>query len=117
MTGRLRRTLTEPGVHPADAAAAASTLAALAQQGLPGADPSDWHGLAAPTTAGPLYEGEVVRVSPSKIERIEESVLDWFLETVAGGDSGIVANVGTIVHWAMETTTDPTDRPALGCRR
>jgi superfamily I DNA/RNA helicase/RecB family exonuclease len=108
MTGRLRRTLTEPGVPPSEAAAAASTLAALAQQGLPGADPSDWHGLAAPTTAGPLYEGEVVRVSPSKIERIEESVLDWFLETVAGGDSGIVANVGTIVHWAMETTTDPT---------
>jgi len=108
MTGRLRRTLTEPGVHPSDAAAAASTLAALAQQGLPGADPSDWHGLATPTTSGALYEGEVVRVSPSKIERIEESVLDWFLETVAGGDSGIVANVGTIVHWAMETTTDPT---------
>jgi RecB family exonuclease len=108
MTGRLRRMLTEPGATAADRAAAASTLAALAEQGLPGADPADWHGLAAPSTTGPLYEGGTVRVSPSQIEKIEESVLDWFLEAMAGGDSGIVANVGTILHWAMETTEDPT---------
>ncbi|HWM34952.1 MAG TPA: ATP-dependent DNA helicase [Pseudolysinimonas sp.] len=108
MTGRLRRTLTEPGVPTAEVTAAASTLAALAAQGLPGADPADWHGLAESSTTGPLYEGDTVRVSPSQIERIEESVLDWFLEAMAGGDSGVVANVGTILHWAMETTPDPT---------
>jgi RecB family exonuclease len=41
------------------------------------------------------------------VERLEESPLDWFLETIAGGDSGVVAGVGTILHWAMETTDDP----------
>ncbi|MFW8745701.1 RecB family exonuclease, partial [Mesorhizobium japonicum] len=60
------------------------------------------------SSTGPLFEGEPVRVSPSRIERLEESPLDWFLETIAGGDSGVVANVGTIIHWAMETTPEPS---------
>ncbi|MGN6325208.1 ATP-dependent helicase [Pseudolysinimonas sp.] len=106
--GRLRRTLTDPRAPRAEVDAAASSLAELARLGLPGADPADWHGLAPISSEGPLFAGEPVRVSPSRIERLEESPLDWFLETIAGGDSGVVANVGTILHWAMETTPDPT---------
>ena len=106
-TGRLRRTLADPRSNRADAAAAASSLAELARLGLPGASPDDWHGLEPISSTGPLYEGDSIPVSPSRMERLEESPLDWFLETIAGGDSGVVAGVGTILHWAMETTDDP----------
>jgi superfamily I DNA/RNA helicase/RecB family exonuclease len=106
-TGRLRRTLADPRSNRADAAAAASSLAELARLGLPGASPDDWHGLQPISSTAPLYEGTTVPVSPSRMERLEESPLDWFLETIAGGESGVVAGVGTILHWAMETTDDP----------
>ena len=46
------------------------------------------------------------------IEKLLDSPLDWFLERVAGADSGVIAAVGTIVHWAMETAPAPT-REAL----
>jgi superfamily I DNA/RNA helicase len=106
-TGRLRRTLADPRSNRADAAGAAGSLAELARLGLPGASPDDWHGLEPLSTTGPLFEGASIPVSPSRMERLEESPLDWFLETIAGGDSGVVAGVGTILHWAMETTSDP----------
>ncbi|MEO6532727.1 MAG: ATP-dependent DNA helicase [Pseudolysinimonas sp.] len=106
-TGRLRRTLADPRSNRADAAGAAGSLAELARLGLPGADPADWHGLEPISSSGPLFEGRSIPVSPSRMERLEESPLDWFLETIAGGDSGVVAGVGTILHWAMETTSDP----------
>lgn len=85
---------------------AASNLAALAAEQIPGADPADWHGLLAPSTTGPLYDGEQVPVSPSGLEKLVDSPLDWFLERMAGSESGVIANVGTIVHWAMETAPD-----------
>jgi superfamily I DNA/RNA helicase/RecB family exonuclease len=107
VTGRLRRTLADPRSNRADAAGAAGSLAELARLGLPGADPADWHGLEPISSTGPLFEGGSIPVSPSRMERLEESPLDWFLETIAGGDSGVVAGVGTILHWAMETTSDP----------
>jgi superfamily I DNA/RNA helicase/RecB family exonuclease len=87
---------------------AASNLAALAAESIPGADPADWHGLLAPSTTGPLYEDEKVPVSPSGLEKLVDSPLDWFLERMAGSESGVIANVGTIVHWAMETAPDST---------
>ncbi|GAA2088516.1 ATP-dependent DNA helicase AdnA [Pseudolysinimonas kribbensis] len=108
VTGRLRRTLTETRAPRAEVEAAAASLAELGRLGLPGADPADWHGLEPISSTGPLYDGEPIRVSPSRIERLEESPLDWFLEQMAGGDSGVVANVGTIIHWAMETTPEPS---------
>lgn len=107
VTGRLRRTLVDPRAPRGEAEAAASSLAELARLGLPGAAPADWQGLVPLSTQGPLFESETIPVSPSRIERLEESPLDWFLETIAGGDSGVVAGVGTIIHWAMETVADP----------
>ena len=106
-TGRLRRTLADPRSNRAEAAGAAGSLAELARLGLPGASPDDWHGLEPFSSRGPLFEGLSIPVSPSRMERLEESPLDWFLETIAGGDSGVIAGVGTILHWAMETTDDP----------
>ncbi len=106
-TGRLRRVLTSRGVEPRTRAAAASSLARLAELGVPGASPDDWHGLLEPSSETPLFEGAQVRVRPSQLERFEESPLDWFLETIGGSTSTVQMNVGTILHWAMETAPSP----------
>lgn len=103
--GRLRRRLVR---NRADAPAAASTLAVLAVEGIPGADPDEWLGLLDLSTDGPLFEGEQVPLSPSAIESLLASPLDWFLDRVAGSESGVIAGVGTIIHWAMETSEDIT---------
>lgn len=115
MVGRLRRTLAagardtlRSGEAESTPEEAAASLAALALEHVPGADPAQWHGLMPPSTTGQLYEGSKIPVSPSSIEKLLDSPLDWFLQRMAGSDSGITANVGTIVHWAMETAEDPS---------
>jgi RecB family exonuclease len=108
LTGRLRRELTSPSRR-SDSASAASALARLAAESVPGADPSDWHGLIEPSTDEPLYlESERVPVSPSQLEHFEESPLDWFLDSIAGSEGSSAMGLGTILHWAMETATDPS---------
>ena len=116
LTGRLRRELTWPGhrggsygsTGSTDRAAAAGALARLAEERVPGADPSDWHGLIEPSTTEPLFlDDERVPVSPSQLEKFEESPLDWFIDSVAGGQASTAMGLGTILHWAMETASDP----------
>ncbi|MGR2751340.1 PD-(D/E)XK nuclease family protein [Agromyces arachidis] len=101
MVGALRR----------DAAAgdreAAAGIALLAEQGVPGAHPDDWYGLAAPSTLAPLVDLDadpeaLVPVSPSQIDRVEESPLGWFVDHVAAPPSGLAASIGTIVHAVVE---------------
>lgn len=105
LVGRLRRRLTS--AEGADVHAAAN-LAFLAESGVPGAHPDDWHGVREPSTTGPLYfDNESVPVSPSKLGAFEDSPLDWFIESVSGTQSSTAMGLGTIVHWAMETATDP----------
>ena len=108
LTGRLRRDLVQPGRTLADRAAAASGLARLAREKVPGADPDDWHGLLPISTDQPLFiDDERVPVSPSKLEKFEESPVDWFIETVSGSQSSTAMGLGTILHWAMETAATP----------
>ncbi len=105
LVGRIRRTLTSAGGSDASAAA---NLAFLAEQNVPGAHPHEWHGLRESSSIGPLYlEDEPVPVSPSKLGAFEESPMDWFIESVSGTRSSTAMGIGTIVHWAMETTSDP----------
>lgn len=104
LTGRLRRELVSERTEHRDEAAA--TLATLAAERVPGADPADWHGLLPLSSTGPLFDGEPVPVSPSSLEKLVDSPLDWFLDRIAGSESGVIANVGTIVHAAMETAED-----------
>ncbi|MDM4763513.1 PD-(D/E)XK nuclease family protein [Galbitalea sp. SE-J8] len=107
--GRMRRQLSSPRATVAERAAAASGLAQLARAGVPGADPDDWHGLRSPSTDVPLYvPGEDVPVSPSQLGRFEESPLDWFLGLVTDETMPAIVGLGTILHWAMETATDPS---------
>ena len=87
----------------------------LAEAGVPGASPDEWHGLLAVSTEAPLFEGMQVPVSPSRLERFEESPLDWFLETIGGSTSTTLMDVGTILHWAMETAESP-DADAVWAR-
>jgi superfamily I DNA/RNA helicase/RecB family exonuclease len=114
LTGRLRRDLAAGGVggrnvSEGERRAAASGLARLAAQDVPGADPSQWHGLLEVSSIQPLFsEDERVAVSPSKLEAFENSPVDWFIDTVSGSEPSIHMAVGTILHWAMETATDPT---------
>jgi superfamily I DNA/RNA helicase/RecB family exonuclease len=109
LTGRLRRELVQGRRTAGEREAAASALSRLAAEHVPGADPAQWHGLLEPSTIEPLFgEEERVRVSPSKLEAFEQSALDWFIDTVSGTQSSVAMGLGTIVHWAMETATDPT---------
>jgi superfamily I DNA/RNA helicase/RecB family exonuclease len=106
LTGRLRRDLVQARTAD-DAVAAASALARLAAERVPGANPVDWHGLVEPSTLDPMFsDEEEVPVSPSRLEAFEDSPLDWFIDTVSGTQSSTAMGLGTIVHWAMETATD-----------
>ncbi len=108
LIGALRRELSRTG-----RAEAASGLAILAANGLPGADPAEWYGLGTPSTTAPLIDLEqpdaVVRVSPSAIEKAEESSLMWFIDAMASPASGLAASLGTLVHAVMETVSERSD--------
>ncbi|MFC9919500.1 PD-(D/E)XK nuclease family protein [Agromyces binzhouensis] len=101
MVGALRR---DAGAGDREAAAA---IALLAEQGVPGAHPDEWYGLGEPTTTAPLVDLDgdpeaLVPVSPSQIDRVEESPLGWFVDHVAQPPSGLAASIGTIVHAVVE---------------
>ena len=99
---------------------AASALARLAAEGVPGADPAEWYGTLAPSTERPLVDLEAppapateggdpvapaVSVSPSRIGTYEECPLHWFVQTFGGGAPSPAMGIGTIVHDAMEHAT------------
>jgi len=85
--------------------AAATLLARLAREGVEGADPAQWHGLAEPSCDAPLWpEGEKVPVSPSKVETASTCALRWALEA-AGGTAAESSgqSLGTLVHAIAQT--------------
>jgi len=109
LTGRVRRELVQERRTGGERAAAASALARLALERIPGADPEDWHGLLDISTSDPVFApDEQVPVSPSRLEAFEDSPVDWFIDSVSGTQSSTAMGLGTIVHWAMETATDST---------
>ena len=79
---------------------AASTLARLAAAGVPGADPAQWYGLAAPSSDAPLWaDDERVPVSPSKVETAQRCALRWALEAAGGtASSSGGQSLGTLLH-------------------
>lgn len=86
------------GVEPDPAAA--RTLARLAAADVPGADPAQWHGLAEPSSAAPLWDADTrVPVSPSKVETAQRCALRWALEAAGGTSSASGGqNLGTLLH-------------------
>ncbi|QTV79813.1 PD-(D/E)XK nuclease family protein [Microbacterium sp. NIBRBAC000506063] len=105
---RHRRTLTTSSSEQ-ERSEAAQQLAVLAREGVPGADPEEWYGMAAPSTQAPLRDltAEAAHVSPSRMESFEECGLNWAVSAL-GGDTVLPpsAGIGTIVHEAMERVPD-----------
>lgn len=69
-----------------------------------GAHPSSWWGLAEPTSSGPVVPpGEPVKVSPSKVEAVMNSPLNWFVQAVGGeAATDFARSLGTLVHSIAE---------------
>ena len=88
--------------------AAARHLAQLAAVGVRGADPSVWWGLTDLSDDSPVRrDGEIVTVSPSRVDAFLRCELRWFLEQAGGGSSPSTAQtVGTVVHAVAESAVD-----------
>ncbi|WP_374200304.1 ATP-dependent helicase [Arthrobacter sp. M4] len=81
---------------------AARVLATLANSvpPVPGAHPESWWGLMPLSSEGPVVPaGGTVAVSPSKVETVHKSPLDWFVQA-AGGEAAtdFARSLGTLVH-------------------
>ena len=92
----------EGGSVASDAREAARILADLATAvpAVPGAHPDSWWGLAPLSTEAPVVPpGGTVNVSPSKVESLNKSPLDWFVQA-AGGEAAtdFARSLGTLVH-------------------
>lgn len=102
-----RRTLTTSH-DDAERRHAAGQLVLLADAGVAGADPSQWYGVAEPSSTDPLHDLErgPVRVSPSRLEGFEKCGLDWAIRALGGDTRSFSSGLGTILHAAMEEAPD-----------
>lgn len=107
MVGRLRRILVTNSGTDAERSRAAAALAELARRGVAGASPNEWIGLSAGEPVE-LFRDRHVPVSPSNLQSFQDSPLDWFVSSVAGGSAGLNATIGTLVHRAIEVAPDGT---------
>ncbi|GAA4411737.1 ATP-dependent DNA helicase [Fodinibacter luteus] len=98
LVAELRRSLLDP--EPATRGAAVTTLARLAREGVPGADPAQWWALRGVSDDRPRREpGAPVRVSPSAIDPFARCGLQWVLRASGGdGPSMGAQDIGTLVH-------------------
>jgi RecB family exonuclease len=115
VVARLRQVVSDQTQPPALTAAAAAGLARLAEAGVSGADPTDWHGLVAISDDGPLVaDGTQVRVSPSKVASFDECGLRWLLETSGGTEpANFAQHVGVLVH-DLASDLPEADEATLG---
>ncbi|MDR6989045.1 superfamily I DNA/RNA helicase [Paenarthrobacter nitroguajacolicus] len=89
---------------------AARVLARLAstEPPVPGAHPDTWWGLAPLSSLEPVVPpGGTVFVSPSKVEAVHKSPLDWFVQA-AGGEAAtdFARSLGTLVHSIAQELPD-----------
>lgn len=107
MAGGLRRTLATAS-EPALQQSAALGLARLAAAGVAGAHPDSWYGMLPLSTMEPLVdlENESVTIRPSQLESFVKCPLHWFLNSHGGGDKTFSANLGSLVHKALELGTE-----------
>ncbi|AXJ11987.1 ATP-dependent DNA helicase [Arthrobacter sp. PM3] len=95
------------GAESAEAAAVLGGLAG-AQPPVPGAHPESWWGLAGLSSGEPVVPaGSTVFVSPSKVETVQKSPLDWFVQA-AGGEAAtdFARSLGTLVHAIAQDLPD-----------
>ena len=118
--GRLRRELAKTS-DTATRARFAANLARLAQAGVAGAHPDDWYGLAPLSTTEPLFvftddetadgadSGKRITIYPSALENFLKCPLHWFLENHGAKEKNFDANVGTLIHQALEVAQDSSE--------
>lgn len=87
-------------------------LTVLAAQETPvaGAHPSSWWGLLPLSSSDPVVPPDgTVSVSPSKVESVHTSPLDWFVQA-AGGEAAtdFARSLGTLVHAIAQDLPDAT---------
>ncbi len=110
LVAELRQSAQLDGKFSPEAIEAARVLARLAaaEPPVPGAHPGSWWGLAPLTTSGPVVPpGGTVYVSPSKVESVHKSPLDWFVQA-AGGEAAtdFARSLGTLVHAIAQDLPD-----------
>lgn len=112
LTGSLRRAVQGHEHDPELGEAAARLLHEFAALPEPvrGADPVQWWGWVPLSSAEALFPpGAAVRVSPSRIETIHRSPLDWFVgEARAEAGTDLRRSLGTLVHDIAEHMPDAT---------
>lgn len=110
LTGSLRRTVFDAEEAPELGEAAARLLHEFTSLTEPvrGADPQEWWGWAPLSSDEPLFAADdPIPVSPSKIETIHRSPLDWFVsEAKAEEVTDFSRSLGTLVHDIAETMPD-----------
>jgi superfamily I DNA/RNA helicase len=102
LVAELRQYAQLDGRYAPEAGEAVRVLARLAaaEPPVPGAHPASWWGLAPLTTTDAVVPpGGTVFVSPSKVEAVQKSPLDWFVQA-AGGEAAtdFARSLGTLVH-------------------
>ncbi|MEU5693739.1 ATP-dependent DNA helicase [Actinosynnema sp. NPDC020468] len=94
---------------------AAAQLARLAAEGVPGAHPDSWYGLAPVSTGDPLWtEEHTVSVSPSTVEVLAKCPLRWVVERHGGQDPAELASItGTLVHALAQAAASGAEEKEL----
>ena len=117
LAGSLRRTLARSS-SVAEIDSAALGLARLASAGVAGAHPDSWYGMLALSTTEPLVDFEdpeaEVWLRPSQLEAFAKCPLHWFLNAHGGGDNTFSANLGSLVHKALELGVDVNEDSLWG---
>jgi superfamily I DNA/RNA helicase/RecB family exonuclease len=112
LVAELRRYAQQPDAHPGLAAEAVAHLGLLAARrpDIPGAHPDSWWGLRGLSTEDPVVPpGQPVPVSPSRVEAVVASPLNWFV-SAAGGEpaTDFARSLGTLVHGIAQDLPEAT---------
>ncbi len=91
---------------------AALGLVRLANAKVPGANPDSWYGLLEASTVEPLTELSEAKVvvRPSQLESFLKCPLHWFLNAHGASDTTFSANLGSLVHKALELGTEADEQ-------
>lgn len=114
LIAELRQWAEAQHLSPAKAEAAARLLHRLADPDqtagftLPGASPASWWGMLPLSSTSPAFDGSgPVPVSPSQIEKIHRSPLDWFVAASrAEAATDTSRSLGTLIHAICEEMPD-----------
>lgn len=112
LVAHLRQTAEQDAAQPVPEVLpdAGLVLAELATAGVRGANPDTWWGLVPPTSTGPVVPpDQPVTVSPSRVQAVLESPLNWFVQA-AGGEPAMdfARSLGTLVHAIAEDLPEAT---------